>query len=117
MKSGLNTPTLEILSSFVPDIINEIEERDRLAAMAQRDFLIKSHGIPEQIYWAMKKNGSLKSADIKKYGFYGKTGGDKSELFQSARCTNRKLYQIGIMDIQSSDITAEDPDCGVTKNC
>ncbi|XP_019885586.2 tubulin polyglutamylase ttll6 [Camponotus floridanus] len=68
---GFSTNTLY---SFEPEIISESEERERITALAQRDFLIKSYGILEQIYMAMKKNGTLRPADERKYGLYGRLG-------------------------------------------
>ncbi|KYM97504.1 Tubulin polyglutamylase TTLL13 [Cyphomyrmex costatus] len=63
------------LYSFEPEIISESEERERITALAQRDFLIKSYGLLEQIYLAMKRNGMLRPADERKYGLlYGKLG-------------------------------------------
>lgn len=62
------------LYSFEPEIISESEERERITALAQRDFLIKSYGMLEQIYMAMKKNGTLRPADERKYGLYGRLG-------------------------------------------
>jgi len=62
------------LYSFEPEIISESEERKRITALAQRDFLIKSYGLLEQIYIAMKRNGMLRPADEKKYGLYGRLG-------------------------------------------
>ncbi|XP_039303631.1 tubulin polyglutamylase TTLL13 isoform X2 [Solenopsis invicta] len=62
------------LYSFEPEIISESEERERIAALVQRDFLIKSYGMLEQIYVAMKKNGMLRPADERKYGLYGRLG-------------------------------------------
>ncbi|XP_011631674.1 tubulin polyglutamylase TTLL13-like [Pogonomyrmex barbatus] len=62
------------LYSFEPEIISESEERERITALAQRDFLIKSYGMLEQIYVAMKKNGMLRPADERKYGLYGRLG-------------------------------------------
>lgn len=62
------------LYSFEPEIISESEERERIAALAQRDFLIKSYGMLEQIYVAMKRNGMLRPADERKYGLYGRLG-------------------------------------------
>ncbi|XP_033341982.2 tubulin polyglutamylase TTLL13 isoform X7 [Megalopta genalis] len=59
------------LYSFEPEIICESEERERITALAQRDFLIKSYGMLEQIYMAMKRNGTLRAIDEKKYGLYG----------------------------------------------
>nr|XP_033341980.1 tubulin polyglutamylase TTLL13 isoform X5 [Megalopta genalis] len=58
------------LYSFEPEIICESEERERITALAQRDFLIKSYGMLEQIYMAMKRNGTLRAIDEKKYGLY-----------------------------------------------
>lgn len=43
-------------------------------ALAQRDFLIKSYGMLEQIYVAMRRNGMLRPADERKYGLYGRLG-------------------------------------------
>lgn len=63
-----------ILYSFEPEIISESEERERITALAQRDFLIKSYGMLEQIYTAMKRNGTLRPADERKYGLYGRLG-------------------------------------------
>ncbi|KAG7198138.1 hypothetical protein KM043_005557 [Ampulex compressa] len=60
--------------TFEPEIISESEERERVTALAQRDFLIKSYGILEQIYMAMKRNGTLRPADERKYGLYGRLG-------------------------------------------
>nr|XP_033341976.1 tubulin polyglutamylase TTLL13 isoform X2 [Megalopta genalis] len=54
------------LYSFEPEIICESEERERITALAQRDFLIKSYGMLEQIYMAMKRNGTLRAIDEKK---------------------------------------------------
>ncbi|KYN16940.1 Tubulin polyglutamylase TTLL13 [Trachymyrmex cornetzi] len=60
------------LYSFEPEIISDSEERERITALAQRDFLIKSYGLLEQIYVAMKRNGMLRPADERKYGLYGR---------------------------------------------
>nr|XP_050863477.1 tubulin polyglutamylase TTLL13-like [Vespula vulgaris] len=62
----------KVLSSFEPEIISESEERERVTALAQRDFLLRSYGILEQIYMAMKQNGTLRDKDVKKYGVYGR---------------------------------------------
>ncbi|KAK2579476.1 hypothetical protein KPH14_010790 [Odynerus spinipes] len=70
------------LYSFEPEIISESEERERVTALAQRDFLLRSYGILEQIYMAMKKNGTLRDKDVKKYGIYGRLAvrNEKNEL-------------------------------------
>ncbi|XP_043279120.1 tubulin polyglutamylase TTLL13-like isoform X2 [Venturia canescens] len=67
------------VSSFEPETISESEERERLKLLTQRDFLIKSSGILEHIYMAMLKNGSLRPADIKRYGMYDKLVLNKNE--------------------------------------
>ena len=72
--SPRSPPISNNLSSFQPEIISESEERERVTAMAQRDFMIKSYGILEQIYLSMKKNGVLRNTDERKYAFYGKLG-------------------------------------------
>ncbi|XP_044014149.1 tubulin polyglutamylase TTLL13, partial [Aphidius gifuensis] len=58
--------------SFVPEAINDIEEKKRIDSLIQREFLIKSHGILEHIYLTMKKNGNLRPVDIRKYSQYEK---------------------------------------------
>lgn len=68
------TTSSNISHSFEPEIICESEERERVTSLAQRDFLIKSYGMLEQIYMAMKKNGTLRAIDEKKYGLYGRLG-------------------------------------------
>lgn len=65
--------------SYEPERISESEERERLKSLTQRDFLIKSSGILEHIYMAMLKNGSLRPADIKRYGMYDKLVFNKNE--------------------------------------
>ncbi|CAG4965597.1 unnamed protein product [Parnassius apollo] len=61
-----------VLCSFEPDPIIEKEERERVNLLAQRDFLIRSYGMLEQIYLAMKKMGTLRPEDERKYGLYGR---------------------------------------------
>ncbi|XP_013170058.1 PREDICTED: tubulin polyglutamylase TTLL13-like [Papilio xuthus] len=61
-----------VLCSFEPDPIVEKEERERINLLAQRDFLIRSYGMLEQIYLAMKKMGTLRPEDERKYGVYGR---------------------------------------------
>jgi len=73
-KQDIQRSPLNVLYSFEPEIISESEERERVTALAQRDFLIKSYGMLEQIYLAMKKNGMLRPADEQKYGLYGRLG-------------------------------------------
>lgn len=73
-KKKQTTSTTNTSHSFEPEIICESEERERVTALAQRDFLIKSYGMLEQIYMAMKKNGTLRAIDEKKYGLYGRLG-------------------------------------------
>lgn len=61
-----------VLNSFEPDPIVEKEERERVNLLAQRDFLIRSYGMLEQIYLVMKKMGTLRPEDERKYGVYGR---------------------------------------------
>ncbi|XP_039758807.1 tubulin polyglutamylase TTLL13-like isoform X2 [Pararge aegeria] len=58
--------------SYEPDPIVEKEERERVNLLAQRDFLIRSYGMLEQIYLVMKKMGTLRPEDERKYGVYGR---------------------------------------------
>ncbi|XP_052742468.1 tubulin polyglutamylase TTLL13 [Bicyclus anynana] len=61
-----------VLCSYEPDPIVEREERERVNLLAQRDFLIRSYGMLEQIYLVMKKMGTLRPEDERKYGVYGR---------------------------------------------
>lgn len=61
-----------VLCSYEPDPIVEKEERERVNLLAQRDFLIRSYGMLEQIYLVMKKMGTLRPDDERKYGVYGR---------------------------------------------
>lgn len=89
----------------MPEIISESEERERITSMAERDFLIKSQGIQEQIYIVMKKNGSLRPADIKKYGFYEKML-EKCQSPKSAPSTEQKLYKTAqTFEAETANIT------------
>ncbi|CAL7937173.1 unnamed protein product [Xylocopa violacea] len=76
--------------SFEPEVISESEERERVTAMAQRDFLIKSYGMLEQIYMAMKKNGTLRAIDEKKYGLYEKLSCTDSASRNASVCRHRR---------------------------
>ncbi|XP_017879258.2 tubulin polyglutamylase TTLL13-like [Ceratina calcarata] len=86
-----HTPANGTLNSFEPEIISESEERERVTALAQRDFLIKSYGMLEQIYMAMKKNGTLRAVDEKKYGLYERLGYAES-MSKSASMCRHKCY-------------------------
>ncbi|KAK9881051.1 hypothetical protein WA026_014395 [Henosepilachna vigintioctopunctata] len=59
-------------SSFEPQMIVEAEERDRLQRLAQRDYLIRSQGILEHVYFSMKQNGILRQQDQRKFAIFEK---------------------------------------------
>ncbi|XP_048484691.1 tubulin polyglutamylase TTLL13 isoform X2 [Plutella xylostella] len=61
-----------VFRSFEPDPILRVEESERRNQLAQRDFLIRSYGVLEQIYLVMKKTGTLRPEDERKYGVYGR---------------------------------------------
>ncbi|CAD1481291.1 unnamed protein product [Heterotrigona itama] len=86
------TSTTNTSHSFEPEIICESEERERVTALAQRDFLIKSYGMLEQIYMAMKKNGTLRAIDEKKYGLYGRLGHTDDHASKSASICRHKCH-------------------------
>ncbi|XP_011686718.1 PREDICTED: tubulin polyglutamylase TTLL13-like isoform X2 [Wasmannia auropunctata] len=93
------------LYSFEPEIISESEERERITALAQRDFLIKSYGMLEQIYVAMRRNGMLRPADERKYGLYGRLG-LHANTSHSTRCPSHKSHrQNGHLDV--TQLTAD----------
>ncbi|KAJ0175179.1 hypothetical protein K1T71_009320 [Dendrolimus kikuchii] len=82
-----------VLCSFEPDPIIEKEERERVNLLAQRDFLIRSYGMLEQIYLVMKKMGTLRPEDERKYGVYGRlsiVSNSPKSLDQSARAERAK---------------------------
>ncbi|XP_043487755.1 tubulin polyglutamylase TTLL13P-like [Polistes fuscatus] len=94
--TNLTQNSNKVLSSFEPEIISESEERERVTALIQRDFLLRSYGILEQIYMAMKQNGTLRDKDVKKYGIYGRLAlkNEKnllSQKFHHSACQERTL--------------------------
>ncbi|KOC59302.1 Tubulin polyglutamylase ttll6 [Habropoda laboriosa] len=83
------TSAVNTVHSFEPEIICESEERERVTSLAQRDFLIKSYGMLEQIYMAMKKNGTLRAIDEKKYGLYGRLGYMENVSKSASTCRHK----------------------------
>lgn len=59
-------------SSFDPQMIVESEEKERLQKLAQRDYLVRSQGILELVYFSMKKNHILRPQDERKYAIFDK---------------------------------------------
>lgn len=92
-KQDAQGSTINTLYSFEPEIISESEERERITALAQRDFLIKSYGILEQIYMAMKKNGTLRPADERKYGLYGRLGQHANTNDSTCSSAHHRLHR------------------------
>ncbi|KAJ8966413.1 hypothetical protein NQ317_004354 [Molorchus minor] len=62
----------DVTNSFDPQIIVEAEEKDRLQKLAQRDYLVRSQGMLELIYFSMKKNNILRPQDERKYAIFDK---------------------------------------------
>ncbi|KAB0802289.1 hypothetical protein PPYR_04475 [Photinus pyralis] len=71
-KQSIRPIPFSIRSSFQPQIIQEAEERERLQRLAQRDFLVRSTCLTEQIYFSLKRNGVLRSNDEQKYQMFAK---------------------------------------------
>ncbi|CAH0687829.1 unnamed protein product [Spodoptera exigua] len=101
-----------VLCSFEPDPIVEKEERERVNLLAQRDFLIRSYGMLEQIYLVMKKMGTLRPEDERKYGVYGrlsvvssppKTAIKKSKSVAKRRYVNGDYSESGLR-VQCRDV-------------
>ncbi|KAI4459016.1 tubulin polyglutamylase [Holotrichia oblita] len=61
-----------ILNSFEPQMIVESEEKERLLKLSQRDYLVRSNGLLEYVYFSMKINGMLRPQDERKYAIYDK---------------------------------------------
>ncbi|XP_034947794.1 tubulin polyglutamylase ttll6-like isoform X2 [Chelonus insularis] len=99
-KSSLSSSSRNASSLFTPSPINEFEEKERRSSLAERDFIIKNSGIIELIYSAMKKNGSLRPSDIKKYGLYYKLD-ETLELPESLHDYQKKLYPHNLTGIES----------------
>lgn len=71
-KNSLRPIQFVTKSSFLPQTIVDSEEKERLQRLAQRDFLVRSYGLIEIIYFSLKKNGALRPQDEIKYSVYAK---------------------------------------------
>ncbi|XP_022919719.1 tubulin polyglutamylase ttll6-like [Onthophagus taurus] len=60
------------INSFEPQMIVEAEEKERLMRLSQRDYLVRSNGLLEYVYFSMKVNGTLRPQDERKYAIYDK---------------------------------------------
>ncbi|XP_051162102.1 tubulin polyglutamylase TTLL13-like isoform X2 [Leptopilina boulardi] len=110
-KSTSPSTSVNKLYSFRPEIISASEERERIAAMAHRDFLIKSYGMLEKIYLSMKKNGILRIADEKKYSFYDNKS---SSIYENEKSNSifknqsEKLFDSSLRNLsEKSDFTCK----------
>ncbi|XP_072754877.1 tubulin polyglutamylase TTLL13-like isoform X2 [Anoplolepis gracilipes] len=105
------------LYSFEPEMILESEERERITALAQRDFLIKSYGMLEQIYMAMKKNGTLRAADERKYGLYGRLGQHANTNDSTCSSAYHRLYRHQNNYTHAAQLTADQcKQCSLKEN-
>lgn len=104
MKKQSTIPAVNTLYSFEPELICESEERERITALSQREFLIKSYGMLEQIYMAMKRNGTLRAVDERKYGLYGRLGYEDNASKSANGCGHKcqRHHHIGLETINSS---------------
>lgn len=64
--------------SFEPQMIVEAEEKERLHRLAQRDYLVRSNGLLEHIYFGLKKNGVLRPQDERKFSIFDKIRSEPS---------------------------------------
>ncbi|KAF5305589.1 hypothetical protein FQA39_LY01680 [Lamprigera yunnana] len=71
-KNSIRPSTHPVKNSFQPQIIVDSEEKDRLLRLAQRDFLVRSYGLMETIYFSLKKNGVLRPQDEMKFSVHTK---------------------------------------------
>lgn len=74
---------LPLASTSQPQMIVESEEKERLQRMAQRDYLIRSHGILEHVYFFMKKSGNLRPRDERKFAIFDKLRHANENVFSS----------------------------------
>ncbi|KAL0127819.1 hypothetical protein PUN28_003214 [Cardiocondyla obscurior] len=102
--------------SFEPEIILESEERERVAALAQRDFLIKSYGMLEQIYVAMKRNGMLRPADERKYGSYGRLGLHANASRGTCSSSHKSHRRDGHLDVAQHPAVDQCLQCAFREN-
>ncbi|XP_050312896.1 tubulin polyglutamylase ttll6-like [Anthonomus grandis grandis] len=70
--ASFNQGTQNLRNSFQPQQIVESEEKERLKKLAQRDYLLRSHGILEHVYFSLKKNKVLRPEDDRKYAIFEK---------------------------------------------
>lgn len=78
------------MSSYEPESISEEDEKERKQLLADRVLLLESHNILQDVYMAMKLNGTLSSRDEKKYGpIYEKQEevAEENIASQMAQCT------------------------------
>lgn len=78
-----------IKNSFQPQMIIESEERERLQRLAQREYLIRSSGIVECAYFLMKKMGSLRPQDEKKFSIFEKIRNAQTKVNQTNKINNK----------------------------
>lgn len=97
----------EFNSSFDPETIVEYEEKERLQRLEQRDFLVRSQGILELIYFSMKKNNILRPQDERKYAILDKIRQASEMINKNGRPgISDMLEGIGVEDIKRD---TEDP--------
>ncbi|XP_057667928.1 tubulin polyglutamylase ttll6-like [Diorhabda carinulata] len=93
----LNTKS-DYNNSFDPQMIVEIEEKERLQKLAQRDYLVRSQGILELIYFSMKKNNILRPQDERKYALFDK-------IRHASETVNKQLNKGPAISDMLEDIT------------
>lgn len=79
--SSSNCTLASNASYLEPQVIIESEEKARLQKLAEREYLIKSHGVIEHVYFFMKKHGILRPRDQKKFAIF-----DKKHTDDVAKC-------------------------------
>ncbi|XP_060524336.1 tubulin polyglutamylase ttll6-like [Cylas formicarius] len=71
-KPLLTIKSSEARNSFEPQPIIESEEKERLRGLAEREHLLKSHGIVELVYFSLKQNKAIRPEDARKYCIFEK---------------------------------------------
>lgn len=94
-------------NSFEPQMIVEAEERDRLQRMAQREYLVRSNGVMEHVYFSMKRNGVLRPQDERKFAIFDKirSSGEPQTILGAK--TNKPAISELLENIQSSNGSGE----------
>lgn len=94
-KKGTKIGYRSIGSGFFMEAISETEERERLALMAQRDFIVKSCNVLQSIYVGFYQNNLLTGSDLTNYERLNRDVDSQFEIIHYERPLRVKNLQNG----------------------